>query len=215
LYGPDALDVLLNAFLSLEENEKELGWHGRHGILNTWSVSSRLGIKLREVNYKENTLTLDWTDVDKAIHAAEDERQFWAGRAAQCSQALELLRQARPEVSPGSREELDYVIYKTHNLVTVFHLLGHAREASAAFDRALAATHAGQPNEADQQFEQSRTALDRASELVREAARQMIPYAHIPTERHILWIINKAIPTYDTARVYLDEVTALQKVKKN
>jgi hypothetical protein len=215
LYGPDALDVLLNAFLSLEENEKELGWHGRHGILNTWSASSRLGIKLREVNYKENTLTLDWTDVDKAIHAAEDERQFWAGRAAQCSQALELLRQARPEVSPGSREELDYVIYKTHNLVTVFHLLGHAREASAAFDRALAATHAGQPNEADQQFEQSRTALDRASELVREAARQMIPYAHIPTERHILWIINKAIPTYDTARVYLDEVTALQKVKKN
>ncbi|MCC6695450.1 MAG: hypothetical protein IT365_07460 [Candidatus Hydrogenedentes bacterium] len=213
LYGPDALDALLKAFLSLEENEKELGWHGRHGVLSTWSASSRLGIKLRAVNYKENPLTLNWTDVDKAILTAEEERRFWDDRAAQCGQALELLRQVRPEVLPGSREELDYVIYKTQNLVTVFHLLGQAREASAAFDRALAAAHAAQPDESKQQFEQCQTALDRASELIREAAQQMIPYAHIPTERHILWIINKAIPTYDTARDYLHEVMALQMVK--
>ena len=215
LYGPDALDVLLKAFLSLEENEKELGWYGRHGILSTWSASSRLGIKLRDVDYKENLLTLDWREVDKAILAAEEERQFWDDRAAQCRQALALLREARPEVLPGSTEELDYVIYKTQNLVTVFHLLGQAREASAAFDRALAAAHTAQPDEANQQFEQCQTALDRASQLVREAAQQMIPYAHIPTERHILWILNKAVPTYDTARGYLREVTAFQKEKKN
>ena len=37
----------------------------------------------------------------------------------------------------------------------------------------------------------------------------MIPYAHIPTERHILWIFNKAIPSHEAARAYLAEVIAV------
>ena len=54
------------------------------------------------------------------------------------------LRQARPKVLPGSRDELDYVIYKTENFVTVFEELSAADEAKAAFDRALLAMNAGE-----------------------------------------------------------------------
>jgi hypothetical protein len=50
--------------------------------------------------------------------------------------------------------------------------------------------------------------LERANRLVRAAAQQMIPYAHIPTERHILWIFNKAVPSHEAARAYLADVIA-------
>ena len=36
----------------------------------------------------------------------------------------------------------------------------------------------------------------------------MVPFAHIPTERHILYLFNDAIPAHDAARAYLDEVSA-------
>jgi hypothetical protein len=60
-------------------------------------------------------------------------------------------------------------------------------------------------------LEHSRTALERANRLVRTAAQQMIPYANVPTERHILWIFNKAIPSHEAARAYLAEVIAFHK----
>ena len=57
-------------------------------------------------------------------------------------------------------------------------------------------------------LDDTQTALDRANRLIREAAEQMIPYAHIPTERHILWIFNKAIPSHQAERAYLADVVA-------
>jgi hypothetical protein len=208
LYGPETLDPLLKAFLLLEENEKTLGWRGRRGLMSTWAASNRFGIALRRVDFKAEKLKLNPQELEGAVQAAEGERKFWDGRAAHCRQALELMRQARPKVLPGSREELDYVIYKTENFVTVFELLSAAQEARAAFDRALLAISAGEGKAAEvgKQLEGSRTALQRANRLVREAAQQMIPYAHIPTERHILWIFNKAIPSHEAAQRYLAEI---------
>lgn len=211
LYGPDAIDPLLKAFLLLEENEKTLGWYGRRNLFHTYSASNGFAIGLRGVDYKAGPPKLDRPAVNAAIQATEAERQFWEGRRACCAQALDWMRQARAKVWPGAREELDYVIYKTENFATVFDLLVARQEAAAAFDRALLAWSANDETEADQQFERSRTALERAHRLVRAAAEQMIPYAHIPTERHILWIFNKAIPSYDAAQAYLTAVIASRK----
>ncbi|MFH1922056.1 MAG: hypothetical protein ABIP48_19495 [Planctomycetota bacterium] len=213
LYGPEALDALLKAFLLLEENEKTLGWHGRRGLFSTWAASNRMGVALRRVDFKEEKLKLDPQELEKAVQAAEGERKFWDGRAAHCGQALELMRQARPKVWPGSRDELDYVIYKTENFMTVFELLSAVQEARAAFDRVLLAMSAGgAADEVAKQLEQCQTASDRANRLVRQAAEQMIPYARIdPTERHILWIFNKAMPSHESTRKYLAEVIAFCK----
>jgi len=211
LYGADAQEMLLKAFLLLEENEKALGWHGRRGLFSTYARSCRMGVGLRGIDYKQEKPKLDRPLVEKAVKAAEDERRFWDGRAAHCRQALELLRQARPKVLPGSREELDYVIYKTDNFVTVMEELSAANEARGAFDRAALAMNAGEAAEVHKQLEQTQTALERANRLVHEAARQMIPYANIPTERHILWILNGALPSHETAKRYLAEVIAFRK----
>jgi hypothetical protein len=132
---------------------------------------------------------------------------------AHCRQALELMREARPKVWPGSRQELDYVIYKTENFITVFELLSAVQRAKADFDRALLAMNAEEAaDKVGKQLEQAETALNLADQLVRKAAEQMIPYARLyPTERHILWIFNKVIPSYDAAQRYLDEVIAYHK----
>jgi hypothetical protein len=55
--------------------------------------------------------------------------------------------------------------------------------------------------------------MDRTNRLVRLAAQQMIPYASIPTERHILYLFNDAIPSHEAAQRYLAEVIANRRPK--
>ncbi len=203
--------MLVRAYLLLEENERTLGWHGRRGLFGTYHHHNRMGIDLRSVDYKETKPPLDRPQVEKAIQAANEDRKFWDGRAVHCRRALELMRQASPNVLSGSRAELNYVIYKTENFITVFEELGAAEEAKAAFDRALLAMNAGDTAEARSQLDRTEAALDRANRLVREAAEQMIPYAHIPTEKHILYLFNDAMPSHEAAQHYLSEVMAFRK----
>ena len=151
--------------------------------------------------------------MEESIKATEIDRQFWEGRAAHCRQALELMRQARPKVLPGSQEELDYVIYKTENFITVFDLLSAVGETKTVFDRAILAIGAGEMAKGQKLLAQTRTAMDRANQLVRKVAEQMIPYAHIPTEKHILYLFNDAIPSHERERNYLAEVIAFHKAQ--
>ena len=117
-----------------------------------------MGVGLRKVNWTEEKLKIDRPEVEKAIQAAEVDRKFWEGRTAHCRQALELMRQARPKVFPGSREELDYVIYKTKNFITVFEEISAVNEAKAAYDRAVLARNDGKADEVGKQLGQSQTA---------------------------------------------------------
>ena len=55
-------------------------------------------------------------------------------------EALELLREARPKVLSGSREELEYVIFKTENFIKHFEVLRACYDAKVALDRAWLAT---------------------------------------------------------------------------
>ena len=214
LYGPDALDTMLKAYMLLEENEKTLGWHGRSYLLSTFVHGNRMALKLRKVDYKAEELKLDRTEVEKDIKTAEKDVKFWDDRAAQCRQALDLMRQARSKVLPGSRDELDYMIYKTENFITVFELLSAADATKATFDRALLAMNAGETDRVDKLLDQSQAGMDRANRLVRESAEQMIPYTHIPTEKHILYLFNDAMPSHKESRNYLAEAIAFWKEKK-
>jgi hypothetical protein len=208
LYGPQALEAVLKAFLLLEENEKALGWHGRKGVFGTYHHGNLMSAGLTQIDYRQERPPLERGKVEKAVRTAEEGRAFWEGRAAQCRQALEWLRQARPKVWPGAREELDYVIFKTENFVTVEEELSASNEAKAAFDRAALAMNAGERAAADLELGRTQAALDRADRLVRQAARQMVPFARIPTEKHILYLFNDAIPSHDSARQYLAGVIA-------
>ena len=211
LYGMEAQAMLVKAFTLLEENEKALGWRGRHGTFSTYCRGCAMGVGLRSINFKEEKPKLDRPEVEKAVQAAGAEGKFWDGRAAQCRESLGLLRQSREKVLSGSREELDYVIFKTENFITCMDELSAANAAKAAFDRAALAMSDGKADDVRKHLDQCQTALDRANRLVRQAAEQMIPYAKIPTERHILWIFNGVIPSHDAVRRYLAEVIAFRK----
>ena len=211
LFGPDALDELLEAFLILEENERSLGWRGRRGLFGTYHHGNRMGVKLRRVEYAGDQPGVEIQELEEAIETAEEDVKFWAARAEHCGRALELMRDARPKVLPGSREELDYVIYKTENLITVFQELSAVEESKAAFDRAVIAMSAGNAEEVQEHLHNCRESLNKAGRLIREALRQIIPYADIPTERHILYLLNDAIPSHEDAQKYLDNVIAQHK----
>jgi hypothetical protein len=199
-------EPIQKAFLLLEENEQTLGWHGRRALFSTWSTSCAGGIGLRRVDYRQAPLPLDRQAIEASIQGALVTRDFWDGRAAHCRQALRLLQQARPDVWPGSRTELDYVIYKTENFITFFELLGAVQQTRAVFDRALLAINTGDQAETVKRLDEAQTALDRANKLAQRTAEQMLPYAHIPTERHILWIFNKVLPSHEAERAYLADV---------
>ena len=101
LFGPEAREPLVKAYLLLEENEKTLGWHGRRGLFGTYHHGNRMGVGLRSVNCKEERPKVDRPQVEKAIQAADEERKFWDGRAAHCRQALALMREARARSCPA------------------------------------------------------------------------------------------------------------------
>jgi len=66
-------------------------------------------------------------------------------------------------------------------------------------------------SEADRELEQAQVGLKRANQLVRDAARQMISYAQIPTERDILYLFNDAIPSHESAQCCLSEGTIFRR----
>ena len=84
LFGPAAQAMLVQAYLLLEENERTLGWHGRHDLFGTYHHGNHMGVGLRSVNYKEAKPKLDRPEVEKAIQAADGESKFWDGRARHC-----------------------------------------------------------------------------------------------------------------------------------
>ncbi|MBM3888108.1 MAG: hypothetical protein FJ388_03175 [Verrucomicrobia bacterium] len=108
-------------------------------------------------------------------------------------QALELLRQVRPNVLAGARAELDYVIFKTGNFAGYLDVLAAGYEAVAACDRAVLVKNNGDRPEMLKQLDAAQTAIDRADRLAREVARQMIPFASIPTEKYLLFRFNQNV----------------------
>ncbi|MBN1346698.1 MAG: hypothetical protein JXQ73_28665 [Phycisphaerae bacterium] len=215
LYGPDGLDVLLKAYLMLEENDKALGWHGRRGIFPGFCRFSPCRLRT-DVNYKEARPKVNQPQLDKEINAAAGARTFWRGRTAHCRQALDLLKVARPRILAGSQAELDYVTFKMETFILYFEVLDAVEEARAALDRAWLAKGAGNTTEFNTHLAQSKAALDRADRLAAQAAREMIAYRAIPTERYLLFRFNQnVIGSIEAALDYVNQVLAFQNQQKS
>jgi hypothetical protein len=210
LYGPAAEELLMKAFMILED--KDMVIDSLHKRAFTFSVclhgNNSLGIRLTPVDYKANKPDIDRKKVEKDIQDADAREKFRADLVVHYREALKLLQQARTKVLPGSRDELDYVIFKTKNFVTVLERVCAVEQTKAAFGRALLAMNAGDKDEEHNQLERARTALNRARELARTAAEQMIAYASDPSEKHNLYLLNDAMPLQKAAHQYLAQVVA-------
>jgi len=255
LYGREALETVLPAYLLLEENEKAMVYWGRSEIFRSFKDWSPLDLLRTNVNYREDIPTVD-LDGEERVNVAEDqsvtkgtakplgreelvrainatwregpfwkwrqalvpqhaaaaagtEREHYENRAAQCREALDLLLQARAKVLPGSRAELEYVIYKTEGFISYLNVLSACSEAVVILDRAWLGLVDGDQVEFGIQLGVCRSILERADRLARAAAGQMIAYADDPTEKYLLMRYNRnVIAGIENAQIYVAEVVA-------
>ena len=210
VFGPAASDTLLKAYELLEENEKILGWDGRDLIFIGYDRFSPVRrVPLRTSALQEAQPKLTSQKLEDEIKLAIQLQQRWADLATRYRRALPLLRQAKPQVLPGARAELDYVIFKTNTFAGYLDVMAAGYEAVAACNRAVLAKTSGDNAEMQKQLERSQAAIDRADRLAREVARQMIPYADITTERYLLFRFNQNVIGWtETSRAALAKVRA-------
>ncbi len=194
LYGPKALNVLLKAYLMLEEGDKALGWHGRSDIFRGWTRFTPVhGPPYNPNVFGETRPDIPPEKLEKEISAAVEKQQRWAGMAIHYRKALDLLREARPRVLPGARAELDYVIFKTESFASYLEVLAAGNEWVAALERVLLAKTRGETEKVSKYLDEAHAAIDRADRLAQEVARQMIPFAGIPTEKYQLFRFNQNV----------------------
>ncbi|MFV1968619.1 MAG: hypothetical protein ACC628_24625, partial [Pirellulaceae bacterium] len=204
LYGPEALDTLLEAYLMLEEGDKALGWHGRSGIFPGWYRFSPVHGRFCETAvFGEARPNIPPEELEKEIGSALQTQQRWTGMADHYRKALDLLREARSKVLPGAQTELDYAIFKTESFAGYLDVLAAGYEWVEALDRVLLAKTRGETEKVSKHLGEAQAAIDRADRLAREVARQMIPFTDIPTEKYLLFRFNQIVIAWtEKNRVY-------------
>lgn len=192
IYGPKARDSIVQAYLLLEENDKALDWHGRHGIFIGYARFSPCNLK-GTIDFKPGDVAADRKRFEKDLQSALQMQQFWTARKAQCQRALALLQTASPDILPGSREELQYVTFKTENLASYFDVLDAIQATRGTLDLAWLARCDGRTESSQKLLLEASAQLDHAFQLAQETARQMIPFSNIPTERYLLFRYNQNV----------------------
>ncbi|PKO23894.1 MAG: hypothetical protein CVU38_01735 [Chloroflexi bacterium HGW-Chloroflexi-1] len=210
VFGPDACETLLKAYLIMDELEINIGAHVPDGLYDIFIGFNRfqpVWFPLRTSALQEAQPKLQPQDVEKEISNALRLRERLMNMAVRYQQALELLQQASSSVLPGARAELDYVIFKTKNFADYLDVLAAGYKVVEAVDRALLARIKGNEIELLKELEQAQAAADRADRLAHAVARQMIPFAHIPTEKYLLFRFNQNVISWtEKARAELARV---------
>ena len=105
---------------------------------------------------------------------------------------------------PGSRAELDYVIFKTASFAGYFDL--QACE-EARIEPTWLARLDGDEAAAGDRLDRCRAALERADRGARGVAGQMIAYGDDKTERHLLFRFNQnVIASIEAGREFVEGI---------
>jgi hypothetical protein len=120
-----------------------------------------------------------------------------------------MLHEARPKVLPGSRGELDYMIYKTESMAGYLEVLAGCYDATVSLDRAWLGLVDHHWTEFGTRLNECQADLDSADRLAREVAGQLVAYAAVPEEKYLLLRYNRnVIASIEEARQYVGKVIA-------
>jgi hypothetical protein len=192
--GPAARAGVLRAYLILEDLEKRLGWHGRDFLFLGFSRFSPLyDLRMRTNELVSEQTSTPRQELEREIVVATQRRRRSSDLATGYREAAGLLRRARPKVLPGAQAELDYAIFKTETFAGYLDLRAVGCDAVAALDLALLAKMSGDKAESLSKLGEAHNAMNRADQLARKIARQMIPFADIPTEKYLLFRFNQNV----------------------
>ena len=204
-------------------------WWGRSEVFVSFHDFSPCKLRT-DVELRDGRPDIDRAELERAIEAPWDDGSFWfwrreavgdqhegdralrpdvlwQRRAEQYRAVVDLLRQARSKVPPGSRAELDYVIFKTASFAGYFDVLQACEEARIELDRTWLARLDGDEAAAGDRLDRCRAALERADRGARGVAGQMIAYGDDKTERHLLFRFNQnVIASIEAGREFVEGI---------
>lgn len=206
VFGIRALDTMLRAYRSLDENEMFMGleseFNDSHfflGLGNFLNYADTRDIRMMgqfhtQSNPFEGPDFPRWNvkeqDRSPWVEECRYRRDRFAEGIERLKKALSYRHQAREKVLPGSRDELEYLIFKTDtyipHLETVRVLLG----GYMAYDAAFRARKKGDEKEMLLELDRCESLFVRARALARETAGQVAGKADDPTEKYILFRYN-------------------------
>ena len=108
------------------------------------------------------------------------------------NKGLAYLREARPRVLPGAREELHYLIFKTESYISHLEAIRFLLAGFIAYDRAFWAKLNRREKEMVDQFNRCQFFFSRARDQAQETAAQISNsrFVEDPTEKYILFRYN-------------------------
>jgi hypothetical protein len=134
IFGEEAQPEMRAAFKVLEENEEYLGWTGKGnfgccGVIPEVATAYHL--------YKQANPFDGPTDWEPFLKQSRERIEYFTRGAELLRKALGHLEAASPKVSPGAREELNYIRNKTESYALLLDTLVEARRGYVAFEEAF------------------------------------------------------------------------------
>jgi hypothetical protein len=184
IFGEAALEEMLKAYNVLQENDHTMGWRGLYNFCNYAAMEP-----IKELDaFREDPLQKGELPQSRRDLAAW--RDGFADGTARLREALGHLERARPAVLPGSRHELEYVIFKTESYILHLETIRALLDGCIAYGKTVSAKQEGQGEDALRRLEQCRASFTSARELSLRTAQLLAARAEDPDEEYILFRYN-------------------------
>jgi hypothetical protein len=207
LFGDSAAAGMSRAFLTLESNEKHLGWRGFGNFLNYADMPEILMMRL--FRFQANPFEGPDAAIEKAtfhFHApehlnAKSGDSLWVQahryKLDLFAGALTLLRRAEAEMDserntilPGALDEFDYLIRKTRNFAKHLEAVRYLLAGYLAYDEAFRLKQAGNSVDFRNALVEAEVQFQQARRRAEEAAAELVRLANDPSEKYILFRYN-------------------------
>ncbi len=201
VFGPKAAPAMYRALMTLEENQKYVGYNGYsyyYTMMNCCTSLPEVSVAHRyflQPNAFDGPTIPEWTSF---VRAAPDTIARFEAYIGNLNKALDALRAAQPDVAPQGEYELRYMINRTESYRDYIASLVTLRKAFLAFDKAFQ----DRPQLSHDQFVAALTrALDECAEANRQVQAVTREYAAMmdhPSDLGVLYHLNaRAILGFD------------------
>jgi hypothetical protein len=213
VFGPAAMPSVIKAFRTLEEHERSLGWRGlfnflNYGDTNDIAIMRRFRSQERPFDgptFENWTVTNEVADAAQAadvdarrkllspwIQSCENRQSRYAGSIALLEKSAGYLETARPAVLPGSRGELEYLIFKAQTYQGHLKAIRLLLQGYVAYDRAFRSKLRAAKIDMLEEFDRCESLFRAARDQVRGTTEQMAasPFVKDESEKYILFRYN-------------------------
>ena len=208
LFGERAANAMVQAYMTLEDNEAHLGYYN-HGY-STMNCCGSLHEVSAAYNYskQENPYdgpnTADWKAF---IVKSQDVIERYEGSLRYLNTALEYMKKAALEVAPGGTYHLNYMINRTESYREYIQSLITMRKAYIAFDKAFKSKPQLSRKAFLLELERSLQLFDEGQQQVQQATRRYAQIIDHPSDLAVLYHLNvRAILGFDLARQWMTNV---------